>query len=461
MTLRLYPSYGTNMHVHSALTIAAQGIRTFQRSTNTGRINYDSPDLMLMIMAAADIYSYIVWLTRIAYIIPTTNQLDWAAPELLLAANYCDAQNLMTHRRQLWDGIQTLITKMSKICVPGKDIMPIFSRRAFIFQNIYVEGTSVKDQKYMYVPAAFYKFTLDDKGAGQLVLAGEDTFVPGANLTVDQLVNFGLDLIDGFFSDDTHATMSGDLFKAYGSNIIQLNDFDETGVITPIFSIEVLEQMKNAIAVGKCIGGTVNQDNTSAYTPFLTTAYYLFEGHGPTASYNAAQVHSDAFLNMDKIISTTTQDVSPELTVVNTRLTATLDQRYTIPPNQGINTSDQTVVSVACGVELCEGFYTWNYVNDQPKWFRHISIHVTDAITNKATLEVLWEQNARIAAFKFHPHVYEVVTSLNSASNLYSALCGESWDYDNYAVMDYLTLIKLHDVCLMSLLGLDSGSVGM
>nr|AVX53639.1 putative capsid [Marmot picobirnavirus] len=467
LTLRVYPSVGIANSRSSALNVAANGLRTFQRSTNTGRINYDAPDLFLYLLGNADIYAYIVWLERLASVFDGVNKLNWTIPELFYRANYCDPDDIMPNIRKLWTGIETLIIKASRLVVPDQNAFPIFSRRAFMFEGVYTEGNSVKDQLYMFTPAAFYKWSFDDKGKGQLVLAGEDLFKPGSSLTVDQLITFGLELIDAMFLDSTHSTMSGDLLKAYGNNIIKLGTFNPNLRLEPTFNIEVLEQIKNATAVGQIYGGSINQEvgEVTKGDPYLTSVYYAREGLFDNLTVdNEDQYWLNYALTGTRLLTTSTNDVSSVLTVLNTRLVNTLDPDLQFKPNP-FESSQRFPMAINCGTEICEAFYTWTLDEGfEAKWDRHIQMHMTDFAPNTAAeqladnLSTLWRQTASLGNFKFHPIVTEVVYDYSSPHKY--RVIGDTFDYDNFAMIDPNELKQIHETCLLSLFGVPDTSIG-
>nr|AVX53786.1 putative capsid [Marmot picobirnavirus] len=467
LSVRVYPSVGNSIDPSSPINTAAKGIRAYQRSTSTGSTNYDSPDLMMYIAANADVYSYIVWLQRIAAIVPMSNQLNYSYPELMLQANYVDPVDVTTNIRHLWSGIESLIVKAARLVVPSEKVLPIFARRAFMFSSVYTEGSSTKDQLYMYTPAAFYKFGIDDRGQGQLVLAGEDMFKPGVYNTVDQLIAFGNQLINAIYSDDTHATMSGDLMKAYAGNIVKLAPLNVDAVIAPTFDITVLEQIKNAIAVGKLIGGSVNQVNTVGDQPYITSVYYGAEGIGlGNDTPNYFQVNAQTTLGSSLMVTTSTVDVSTALAVENTRLVVGLDFAQYEQPGHGSNTGDTAAWAIVSGSEICEAFYTWtsNGLGDTPQWDRHIYAHVSHANSSLDETITLWRQTQDIASFKFHPRVAEFVEAPKVPGTVKQEeslviYVGDTFDYDNFAILNLDVMREMHESCLLSLFGVSASAV--
>lgn len=478
MTLRVYPTVGNSLEMSSALNYAAAGLKAYQRSTNSGGNVYDAPDLMMYLLANADIYSYIMFLQRIIAIGPTVNQLNWTYPDTLYLANCVDPVDIVVNRPNLIAGVQQIIVRASQLVVPDATILPLFARRVFMYSGLYIESDSAKDQLYMYTPGGFLKFGLDAEGKGTLFME-RNTFKPGAKLTVDQLISYGMDMVNKIQLDETTSIMSGDLLKAYGDKRIKLAPVNENAILTPSFNIEVLEQIKNATAVGEPIGLDIYQTaDVATASPFLKSCVGLGEPYRKdldTSLRNADYVGSWA-LTQARVINTASNIVNPALVVENTRLMAQFanttskqfEGLYDDPIFAHQWGADTTYfggfekhtlpILLSCGSEVVEGIYTWNPV-DKGKFDRFITYHSVLAEGElTARYKILLGQWCAISRFKYAPMIQEILCKKKKAdqdwvvTNMVGEYIGEIYDYDNYAIVDKDSLQRLHDTCLLSLL---------
>lgn len=330
----LVPSIGYTQTPSDPANIAMNSLYSAVRSATSGRKNYDAPDQFLYCLAVASIYSYINWLQRIYGIVTTLySQGNRYLPQALLEAEGIDYGNLADNVSNFRGSINVMINKVASFAVPSN--LNYFRRMAFVYQNVYTEGTSIKDQIYMYSPAAFYVFGLDATGAGQLLTSqAPNVAAIRANrlASMNDLLDYGNALIDAIFADEDIQIIGGDILRAYGNEgLIKLQSLPEVYPMTPIFSIEVLEQMANATVLNH--GFTPEDGANSGYitnvtqkitdlptSPYLQCENRLFHNVvNPTATQRMEAIVRTG-LAQSKFLTTTTDKTGPDLVIVNSRL---------------------------------------------------------------------------------------------------------------------------------------------
>lgn len=240
-SLHVYPTIGTAINATDPINVASQSVYSFVRHANSGHSNYDPADLMLYILAMANMYSFLVWCQRLYGYALTYDQRNRYLPKDLIRTNNVDPDDLTNNLANFRFWINTLIAKMVSFAVPAT--MSVFSRMSFMYSDYYIEGTSIKEQLYQFVPDGFYKFGLDDQSMGNLTW---EAFDWSTLMSVDKVMKYGDDLFNAIWSQEDFGIMSGDILKAYGDNIIKLSQIPESYSMVPKFDAMVLTQIKNA-----------------------------------------------------------------------------------------------------------------------------------------------------------------------------------------------------------------------
>lgn len=243
-SLHVYPTVGTSVNATDPINVASQSVYSFVRHANSGHSNYDPADLMLYILAMANMYSFLVWCQRLYGYALTYDQRNRYIPKDLIRTNDVDADDLRTNLANFRFWINTLIAKMASFAVPAT--MSVFSRMSFMYSDYYIEGTSIKEQLYQFVPEGFYKFGLDSASMGNLEWKPFDW---SKLMTTNDIMTYGEDIFNAIWSQEDFGIMSGDILKAYGDNIIKLSQIPESYAMVPKFDPMVLTQIKNATLV--------------------------------------------------------------------------------------------------------------------------------------------------------------------------------------------------------------------
>lgn len=389
MALYLRPSLPITREASDPVNQAFVSAVSYLKHTVSATLPYTSSDLCMMLIGMGQIYSYLNFLQRTYALAMKYSIENRYLPYTALVASGVNPSNVVTNLADFRYGINLLISKASALCVPSN--VAYFFRMAMIYSNIYIEGTSSKDQMYMYAPAGFWYYAEGDdsvleSGASSLqyvpfidqtvfdqFMESSSTFGPEMTLrSVDSLLQYGEDMINRLLGSEDIALMSAQIMRAYGSNgVLKLAMIPEYIPIEPVFDIGILEQIHNAsvftnfklkkypygidqslIRENKSTGWDVLQKITNGpldhimFTPLLTDDGETTKGWETSAMY--AYMSDNA-----KILTTTTSDTSPSLIMESSRLMSFVGA-YSDESIAGSNT-------VITGSELCVGCLMWTY----------------------------------------------------------------------------------------------------
>lgn len=499
--LRMKPAFGFNQFSSDPLNVAAFEVYSFVRHANSGSRNYDSPDLMLYIAAVSSIYSYINNLIRIYGTAQLYSQNNRYLPDALLQVMGASPSDIRQHLADLRYGINVLIHKAASFAVPAA--FTLFQRQAFMYQNVYIEGGSAKDQMYLYIPAGFFKYEealpsdtapadfANGALAGHLLYQrynvasiGSTVLAPHTGsystlFTVENLLDYGNDLLQPIINSEDMNIMSGDILKAYGSNgIMKLNSLNTDYMIVPINNMAVLEQFKNSTVYPSVyfagMTGAIPASTVNTYgevgvwqdpnTGLLISTPYYNPGYSADAALNTdGWINANlATLTQNQFITTILPEATPEMVMENTRNLVTCItpysklgktmNTYTKVDNatKATITSKALVAPITCGTEIPVNLI---YVTLSQGTANTRNRYTVDTHEG-SPVEIVTTMSAA-SHFVYDPihFVYRTVES----SGIYTiSLTGIHHDLDNYAIVSPTVVGRLHETALLSMLNVPS-----
>lgn len=452
LSMTIIPTIGGDSSFNSPLNIATNALYGQVRKANSGSANYDAPNLFMYCMSIAQIYSYINFLMRVYGVSQLYVHYNRYMPEALLNAMGVDYSSVQENLADFRYGINVLIHKASSFACPAS--ITYFNRLAFLFAGIYSEGESVKDQVYMYNPAGFMKLTEQDTTPGwnlQYVpmpspTAGRDF------ITVKQLLDYGTSLITPLLQSEDFNIISGDIIKAFGTNILGLQSLPEVYTILPVTDLAVLEQMQNANIIGfawqypniTCVAEVKEVPNTNTIRATVSLKGATLEG----TSIEARLLKSlQARCNGNKLLTTILTAPTPEDVIERTRLMFTM--------NDESDESSYTMY-IQTGSDICVGYDIWT-IDPNTHKPKKIPQYI-DFIMNSGTVYDDWVSlvvnHCLLENFKFHPMQYFWVSDA-SGNITFSNL---AIDVDNYAIISPQTITNMNEAALLSLLNVPNVS---
>lgn len=464
-SINLLHTIGNNDMKSDPVNIASLQIYAYVRHANSGHSNYDAPDLMLYLLAMADIYSYITFLQRVYGVANLYSQRNRYMNETLLKTMRMDSNDVVHNLANFRYGLNMLINKAASFAVPAN--MPFYNRRAYLYSSIFIEGESVKDQMYLYNPQGFYEFAWNDTSS-----AGELQFRPWNTTdsvtgdfkmhTVKEALDYGETLVNTILKSEDLNIMSGDILKAYGDGgIIKLSAFPADFFTVPIRDIAALEQMKNTTILTSLQNGW-EVDPTSLTIKHSSDKGYLISAPvvqlsatttlGDSDTIKGKKADSMKMLLANNILTTEAAEPTAALTMENTRCMVAGKLK------SGTGTSAK--YSVFCGTEVAHSVDFWyftqqfNPTTSTLDWVPTSNdaafVSIVDSTTDLEwtnTLTVL----GKLSCFKYHPCLHYIYITDTG-----SVWTGPIFDIDNYALITPDDLNRMHEAALMNLLNVPS-----
>nr|AVX53457.1 putative capsid [Marmot picobirnavirus] len=355
MAIHTSISPGISTDNTSALNIAARNIYSFVRHANSGHANYDSPDLMMYLLAMDSAYAMFSYAQRVYGIARTYSIVNRYYPKAILSAMGCNPDDVVLHLADLRYALNTLAIKIGSLCVPAN--MSFVTRHCQQYANIYTDTPGVKHQMYMYVPAGFFIF--------------EETAYPtGSSLrycyfdrsvhTVQSIINDLNEMIEALICSEDINIMSGDILKAFGAeNVMKIGLIDEDYSVLPVFDPEVLMEINNTTCVGELkITEETWEDGGPEFKYSPSNIWQRPDGaivYNPIFGCSAPGMNSDVIVNMPMDVP------APEHTLAATRLTNIMYKpRY----DSATQIWDSTLVS--SGTEIAHFFVMYEFWDNPP-----------------------------------------------------------------------------------------------
>lgn len=449
------------------LNIAMRKFYTFVRHENSGAKNYEAPDLMMYYMAMDSCYTYWSFLKRIVGLLPQYTPYNKYWPKVLIEQMGVDFDSISQNVADFRGYVNQFGYRLNSTRVPAS--FAYTARHMWMCDGIYTDSNTTKAQCYFYTPAQYWKFnpTLTEGNVGGLELVN---FLNPANIqtmtrmTLEQIVEFGEDLLNPIISNEDMNIMSGDILKAFGENgCVHIAPIDSNYTVLPVYSTEVSSQIENLFIYPALLSGSIQQA-TAVGTGYLTYSNTITSSGEPTTSNLLSLLGSNVSLNVTNIIAKWrmvnfhNDGVTPEEVMVATRLANI--------PNaiQGTGTYANNIYldMTTAGSEVVVGS-TISRINDSnlpgviPTSYYNITSVPVTAITAENqdsflavlgnTLNVL----AMLTDFDWAPNITPYWEDSRTSGGTFS-MSGYTLDVDNYTYLNQYNLSKLSEVALLNML---------
>lgn len=277
MELDFSPIYGYNDSPDDPINIAAQRIYAAVRRTQSGYAGYDKTDLMMLILAMDSLYMLYSDLCRAYKTIGKYNYESCYEPNTLCEAMGYKHDFLMQHYNDIAGFLKVMAYQIASINIP--DVLDIISRHQWIASNVYTDSDSAQTQLYLFKPVTFYKWVEGEESPTHLsTITRKDLFgLPNDWTPVDQMDQISKafnSLLTPLLGSQDVGVMSGDVIKAFGDGkMIQLSIPSEADTITPIFDVEVGNEIANAVVFSG--GANMISDEVTQYLQDTKAGPYI------------------------------------------------------------------------------------------------------------------------------------------------------------------------------------------
>lgn len=434
------PTIGMSDDTYSAANLAARNIYSFVRHANSGSANYDSPDLMMYLLATDSCFSFYAMMVRAYGLMRTYSATNRYLPKVLVESMRLNYNDLMTKLAEFRYFINQYAVKLGSLCVPGD--MSYIERHIWMNSYVYTDSASWKAQNYLYVQDAFYTFVEQTEGPGYLEYTDWVTN-SGSNMGLNEIIAFANALIEPLLASEDIGIMSGDILKAFGrDNLFYVNMIAEDYTVLPAYSAEVLSQIENTIVLGEPSASTtlstysrnITQDVTGP-TAGAIRQHFFWEVSATTATPGyRSQI---AALALPRILNMHKDEVSAGDTMVATRMMNIVTQLgYSTEPSPGYAVWEVE----QCGSEICVSVEISYIVPGAARGRYNLNTYGIIVPTTQASIT-----QAALASFDWAPQ-FAVVYYQSSGSQVQ----GYTTDFDNYTVLTSNDLTRMHDAALLS-----------
>lgn len=435
LQLNFLPTVGRSEDQTSAINVAARRLYTFVRHANAGHSNYESPDLMLYILAMSSLYTIHAMGVRAYGLMRYYTLRNRYVPRELIAAAGFNANAMMGNLADFRAYLNTLALKLSAMAVPKE--FEYFNRHVTLVSNVFADSPNDKAQLYVYNPEAFFLYEgFEDKKGGQLKYY--KTHVAGGYTLTTYMATVE-EMAKEIFGDEDMNIMSGDILKAYNGEVISVGIIGEDYQIAPLFDMNQLVQINNSVFLGQAnVWGAlaVGQENGILKADISFSA----DSAVPRGHENYA------------LVSIPLDNPTPIDTFNATRNSVIRISEGSL----GRTTAD----SFSSEVLTTGVIYTRGYVEDDDAeiwtdvtiWNPRYSSQVwIDVSANPVEQAKIWTYLSQLTKFQMFPIHHLYITEDDDEQDVM-----EFFDYfgdvDNYAIVHKSTLQKIHDVNLLSLL---------
>nr|AVX53382.1 putative capsid [Marmot picobirnavirus] len=466
------PEFGGELN-GPAFNQAADSEFSYLVHANSRSYSYDAPDLMIAIVAGANVFSLISSMERAYGLKQFYQEQSRYTPDTLLAAMGFNPSDFQDHLSDIWFDLNRMINETRQIWLPNS--MPLFKRWWWLNANVYRDSDLSRSQMFVFTQAKYYYYNATGYETGgllttvnidpdtQLATGGSGTtFDPSAHTyTWNQWKSVFRLMMDKLISQQDRGIMYGDILNAYGlDKIYGLTEIPSSYTIAPIFSAEVLTQIEN-LTINKAVNNGLWQKQGKLYT---------IPGNVPlTGKATLNQINQkESILNYHG-----NPDPTPEDNMIATRLTAlgcvyTGDEYIIIDKEAGITDFGDVkfklvkpeeanmIHPATVGSDSIISAYMWS-----TPWNRSNPAHGVSIDSLFRTTSALSQNYGPLMAFDWHPFCYVMkVVAGNVAFDPieddynYGALSDAFGNYDNYTVITYKETLKMHDAALFSLLGI-------
>lgn len=185
----------------------------FVRHANSGSKNYDAVDLEMYFLAVDNALSFLWEGIRAYGCLSTFSALNRSIPKALFTAMGFDYESWSANPAQVRARLNVASTKMASLCIPKNNRLT--DRHQSLFQNIFMDGETVKGQMYVFTMSRIHKW-------GRVSQVGKLTAQNVLNYSTPLTVDAYFELLDSqlkpLLEDEDINIMSGDVLKAYGAN---------------------------------------------------------------------------------------------------------------------------------------------------------------------------------------------------------------------------------------------------
>lgn len=443
-TINFLPTIGMCEEPTSPANIAFNNVYSYVRHANSGGRNYDSASLGMYITAADSAYMWYEVMVRLYGTLNLYSGMNKYYPRALVRAQGFDFDALVNQIPNLQFRINRYAKVLSTLYMPHFNII---DRHRWCCGNYFVDAPNAKAQTYVVKPVALY--FLQETGTHEephdpleyavlecvqwsKMYAATNATTEGPNLltfTEIDAICTNFEKLIAFSSD--MALISGDISKAYQGNVTSLDMVPDMFELYPKYDETVLHMFHNATLEGSLLA--FNSLRITQEFNDEGVYWYIYQKPlQPISGDSGSSFIMKHLRNGKRMVDFKVDNPSTELIVEGTRFTSMRG-----PENH----------KSVFGTEICTTivlhYYEATGAKGEPrlvsKSLNSVAVHTDDQI----------EALGKLSAYNYAPGIFLFRTSGTTAEQTLHYLA-HFYDVDNYTVLDYDALKKLHEMAILS-----------
>lgn len=441
ITLDVAPGIGVCRNSTDPANIAAQQLYTMVRKANSGAINYDKTDLMMVVVAMDSAYMLYEELLRAYRCLGVYNTMNRYQPDALLQSLGFDSKlgNSLADFRGILD---LFAYKLASVNIP--DQFDIIHRHSWLFTNVYADSDDKRAQMFAVKPDGYFVWTEGSSSEPTYLNYTSRRIIynlsnPSDTVSSIDQIRHAIDTImEPILGSQDVGVISGDLAKAFGDGgMIKILPVQTHEALQITFNPEVCHQIMNAEIVPY---GSLSSASIVVKMDDLTTGPQLIY-EPKIALENIAGKYYVPSRERNHLINLKGMSPSPETNLVSTRYNLVLGQ------------SDNTVVPIlSCGTEIVTKAtmhqFTINssgHILDMATQAIRSDLVLSGAQTMKLGSSIL-DMMCQRSHFNYSPSLHVWVADDNG----HLEYIGVQQDINDFTWIDDETMASLNTVCVMS-----------
>lgn len=432
MSVWLAPTLGVSKSKSSAINVAAQAIYAQIRRANSGAKNYDSADLMSVIIAVASAFSMASFCARSYGIANVYSSQNRYLPNALLASAGIKPETLINNLADYRARLNNAILKLNSLTIPSN--IPLIQRWVHIYDSYYTDSNTVAPQVFIANPQFFFIRPTDTSSTV--------SWSPNLGFTTPQnAMNYIAELeeiVGMLLESEDVGTMCGDILKAYEGAIVQFPLIPESYTVLPSDSDEIRTQVENAINLKLDANATAQVFIDPQNLGYIQTSYDL------VVESNYGGFQGPKVLNFHK------EGITPEDVMVATRFIPGIKSaKYNDTKKKTVyelsSVGSEVVSNITIGIVDPSSSTGFKFVKSGNRLISQLNDPATIAPIILTT------------AFDWAPEIRLFISGTPSAEQEdtdFLNYVGSVWDYDNYTKLNLSDIDRLNETAIMGELGI-------
>lgn len=294
MVAHLTPNFNSK---NDMINMVSTSIYTYVRHANSGRTNYEKSDLMIYLLAVAEIMKMITEAARVLGLANFYQTRNLYSSKLIDALGF-ESDDFRSNMANYRYALNNIIHRIKAFAIPK--VFNYYDEAISSVSYAYKDEDHDMSQMIMFKYSQFGKFDPTQTGGSSIQFENAPGTL-GARVKFSTLINMINQYIDVLRDNEDINIMSGDILKTYGAELFVMEPLPTDFYIEPVYDPLVLMQLNNATIVS-----LDNVDNILEPISQLDNQLsrkLKFKDAGPQS----------AFFGRNRLMNSSIEDVSPDL----------------------------------------------------------------------------------------------------------------------------------------------------